>query len=125
VASVAGEVPIGSLVGLLASGTLLLANDSGPRHLAQAIGTPTVGVYWFGNAINAAPLSRAQHRIHLSWTLLCPVCGRDCTQVGWSAERCEHDDSFVAGVGVSPVFDDVVDLMLSGLRAKKAPPHGR
>ena len=111
VCSVAGQVQLGELVGLLARGTVLLANDSGPRHLAQAVGTATVGVYWFGNVINAQPFSRARHRIHMSWTTRCPVCGRDCTQVGWRAERCEHDDSFVADVAVEDVLADVCELL--------------
>ncbi len=63
------------LVGLLARARLLVGNDSGPRHLAEALGTPTVGVYWFGNMINAAPVSRRGHRTHISWTQACPVCG--------------------------------------------------
>ena len=113
VTSVAGQVPLADLVGLLARGSLLLANDSGPRHLAQAVGTPTVGVFWFGNVVNAAPLSRARHRVQFSSTRDCPVCGRDVTQVGWTAERCEHDDSFVAEVGTEAVLGDARELLAS------------
>lgn len=111
VTSRAGRIPIGELVSLLAQGSVLLANDSGPRHLAQAIGTPTVGIFWFGNVVNAAPLSRARHRIQMSFTTHCPVCGRDVTQVGWTAERCEHDDSFVAEVTAEAVLEDVRSLL--------------
>ncbi len=111
VTSRAGRVPLGELVSLLVQGTALLANDSGPRHLAQAVGTPTVGIFWFGNVVNAAPMSRAHHRIQISWTTHCPVCGRDVTQVGWTAERCEHDDSFVDEVPTDSVLADVRDLL--------------
>ena len=109
VTSQAGLVPLAELVGLLASGTVLLANDSGPRHLAQAVGTPTVGVFWVGNVLNAAPLSRGRHRIEFSFTRRCPVCGRDCTRV--DGERCEHDDSFVAEVSPAAVLADVRELI--------------
>ena len=114
VSSQAGRVPLGELVTLLAQGSAVLANDSGPRHLAQAVGTPTVGVFWFGNVVNAAPFGRARHRIQISWTTHCPVCGRDATQVGWTAERCEHDDSFVADVATDAVLADVQDLLTLG-----------
>lgn len=65
----------------------MVGNDSGPRHLAQAVGTPTVGVYWIGNVINAGAIGRTLHRVHFSWVSQCPVCGVDVTQVGWTAER--------------------------------------
>lgn len=109
--SVAGELSIGQLVGVLSAADVVLANDSGPRHLAAAIGTATVGVFWVGNVINAAPFSRGRHRVQQSWTTHCPVCGRDATQVGWTAERCEHELSFIADVAVDPVHADVVALL--------------
>jgi hypothetical protein len=49
--------------------------------------------------------------VQLGWTTHCPVCGADATQVGWTAERCEHDDSFVAGVPVDAVYADVRELV--------------
>ncbi|PPF87833.1 glycosyltransferase family 9 protein [Subtercola sp. Z020] len=111
VSSLAGELDLGTLVGLLEVADVVLGNDSGPRHLALAVGTKTVGVFWAGNLINAGPLGRANHRVELSWTTHCPVCGRDSTQVGWTAERCEHDVSFVADIGVDAVYGDVCELL--------------
>lgn len=99
------------LLGLLAEADVVVGNDSGPRHLAQALGTRTVGVFWVGNVINGAPLTRHDHRVHFSWVTRCPRCGRDSTQVGWTAPRCEHDDSFVAEVPVDDVYADVLALM--------------
>lgn len=118
--SVAGEQSLSDLVALFTVTDVFLGNDSGPRHLAHAIGVPTVSVYWVGNLINAGPLSRAAHRVHLGWVTTCPVCGRDVTQVGWTAARCQHNDSFVADVEPDAVTDDVLDLM-----ATTPPPHGR
>jgi len=43
---VAIDTSLSALVGLLARAGLVVANDSGPLHLAGAIGTPTVGIYW-------------------------------------------------------------------------------
>lgn len=106
----AGKLDLGQLCGVLAACTVVVGNDSGPRHLAQAVGTPTVGIYWVGNVINAGALGRARHRVHMSWVTRCPVCGIDVTQVGWTAERCPHDESLVAGVGVDAVAEDVQQL---------------
>ncbi|MDQ1056814.1 ADP-heptose:LPS heptosyltransferase [Arthrobacter globiformis] len=120
VESLAGKLSLGELAALLAGSAVVVANDSGPRHLAQALGTPTVGIFWTGNAINAAPLGRSVHRIHLGWVTRCEVCGVDVTQVGWTAPRCPHDESTVKAVEPSEVYEDVLQLT-----AMSPLPHGR
>ncbi|WP_314193436.1 glycosyltransferase family 9 protein [uncultured Arthrobacter sp.] len=120
VESLAGKLSLGELAALLAGSAVVVANDSGPRHLAQALGTPTVGIFWTGNAINAAPLGRSMHRIHLGWVTRCEVCGVDVTQVGWTAPRCPHDESTVKAVEPAEVYEDVLQLT-----ATSPLPHGR
>lgn len=120
VTSVAGELSLSELVGVLNAATVMVGNDSGPRHLAQAVGTPTVGIYWVGNVINAGAIGRMLHRVHMAWVTNCPVCGQDVTQVGWTAERCEHDDSLVAAVQPDDVYADARELMATSLLL-----HGR
>ena len=112
------ELTMSELVGILSGADVFAGNDSGPRHLAHALGTPTASVYWFGNLINAGPFERGRHRVQLSWTTHCPTCGRDATQVGWTAERCGHDDSFVADVEVGAVWDDVQMLTATTVRSR-------
>ncbi len=106
-----GALTLPALTHLLADADVVLANDSGPRHLAMAVGSATVGIFWAPNLINAGPLGRGRHRVHLGWTLHCPVCGVDCSHVGWTAPRCAHDVSFVADVPLEPVLADVTDLL--------------
>lgn len=113
--SFAGDLDMGGLVALLVRAAVVVGNDSGPRHLAQALGVPTVGIFWVGNVINAGALGRSLHRIHLSWVTACPTCGIDVTQVGWTAPRCPHDDSVVAGVPVRDIHEDVRSLAASEL----------
>lgn len=114
VRSLAGELGIGSLAAVLQASAVVVGNDSGPRHLAQAVGARTVGIYWFGNVINAGAPGRSRHRVHMSWLSACPVCKADVTQVGWTAERCEHNDSFVADVRPEDVWADVRELLATG-----------
>lgn len=115
VRSVAGELDLGDLAALLDTATVMLASDSGPRHLAQALGTPTVGIFWVGNAINAGPRGRALHRVHMSWVTRCPRCGSEVTQVGWTAPHCGHDDTLIRGIAVADVVQDVLDLTATSL----------
>jgi ADP-heptose:LPS heptosyltransferase len=101
-----GRLSMSAMVGVLERCRLVLANDSGPRHLAAAVGTATVGVYWCGNLINAGPITRRRHRIGVSFRTSCPECGADQGRGG----RCRHDPSFVADVPVDEVAAAALDL---------------
>ncbi len=104
-----GALTLGGLAGLLSRAELLVSNDTGPLHLATAVGCPSVGVYWVGNVINGAPLTRALHRPLASFRVACPVCGQR------NVERsCEHEVSFVDDVRVPDVVDAAVDLLIAG-----------
>lgn len=108
-----GELSLGGLVGLLAGSAAVVANDTGPLHVAAAVGTPTVGIYWIGNVINSAPPFRARHRPLPSWRVHCPVCGVDCTRDLYPArpgDGCVHSASFVDDIPVAEVLQAVYDL---------------
>jgi ADP-heptose:LPS heptosyltransferase len=99
-----------ALVGLLARARLLVGNDSGPRHLADAIGTPTVSIYWCGNMVSTAPVSRRTNRVHISWVTDCPVC--TISLVGEPfPRRCCDTVSCVATVPVDVVLASIVELL--------------
>jgi ADP-heptose:LPS heptosyltransferase len=106
VVNLVDRAPLSATLGVLEGARLLVGNDSGPRHLAEAAGIPTVAVYWVGNLLNVGPLTRDRHRVHVSFRTSCPVCGQPQTN-----QRCEHDVSFVDDVEVGPVLDDVMDLL--------------
>lgn len=67
VADLAGDLTLGGLAGLLARCRVVIGNDSGPLHLAAAVGAPTVGIYWGPNLIHYGPLTRATHHPFVSW----------------------------------------------------------
>ncbi|WP_433353617.1 glycosyltransferase family 9 protein [Microtetraspora malaysiensis] len=106
---VVGELSIGGLAALYAACDLLIANDTGPRHLAAATGTPTVGVFLCVNLVNAGPLSRSHHRPLISWTTACPVCGADGTDP--YGEPCGHRVSWVGDVTVDEAVEQARDLL--------------
>jgi ADP-heptose:LPS heptosyltransferase len=105
----AGRVDLDGLTGLLAVASVVIANDTGPLHLAEALGRPTVGIYWCGNVINAGPPFRARQRVHMSWRLSCPTCGANCMEQG-----CDHRESFVAEVPVDDVVASATELLAAG-----------
>ena len=100
------SLSVEGLVGLLSRARLTVSNDSGPLHLAGAVGVLTVGIYWCGNVITAAPLSRTRHRPVLSWRLNCPSCNRNTIN-----DNCDHRTSFVDDISVDEVLAQCFDLL--------------
>ena len=103
-----GRLSLSGLAGLLSRCALVVSNDSGPLHLAAAVGAPTVGIFWGPNFITAAPPTRARHRPALSWCLNCPVCGATLFD-----DSCGHRASVVADVSIEEVVDHALDLLAS------------
>ena len=89
----AGVLSLGGLLGLLSQARLMVANDTGPAHLARAVDVPSVTLCWIGNLATYGPMSSRRHAVAVSWQAQCPRCGRPNGE-----GRCEHDDSFMASV---------------------------
>lgn len=104
--NVCGRLSLDGLVGLLSRCKVVVSNDSGPLHLARAVGAATVGIFWIGNVVTAAPITRERHRLAISWRIHCPLCGQECTHT-----RCEHRESFVADVSTEEVSEAALDLL--------------
>ncbi|MBJ9942343.1 glycosyltransferase family 9 protein [Burkholderia multivorans] len=97
----AGTLPLGELGALIETADLLLSNNSGPAHLAAALGTPVVDLYALTNPQHTP--WRVPHRV-LNVDVPCRNCYRSvCEQPGHPCLR---------GVRV----DDVVDAAHALLR---------
>lgn len=101
-----GRLSLGGLCGLIERASLLVSNDTGPLHLATAIGTPVVGIYWLGNLVESMPLQQHLHRAAWATDTRCPVCQRLNID-----ERCEHEASFVGSVKVEQVLAMAEELL--------------
>jgi len=83
-----GETTLADLVGVLAGLRLLLTNDSGPMHLAAAVGTPVVAVFGSTDWRETAPVSprtrvvREQTECAPCLLRECPIDHRCMTRVG-------------------------------------------
>ncbi len=83
----AGETTLAGLVGVLSRLRLLLTNDSGPMHLAAALGTPLVAVFGSTDWRETAPRGRAtvvREAVDCAPCMLreCPIDHRCMTRVG-------------------------------------------
>ncbi len=103
---VTGQLSLNGLVGLLSRCQLVISNDTGPLHLAYAIGTSSIGLYWAYNAWTAGEPMRTRHRPLISWRMNCPVCGRDN-----ASKRCEHQVSFIDDIEVEEVIATAQEML--------------
>jgi ADP-heptose:LPS heptosyltransferase len=106
VRSLAGKLGLGGLCGLLERAALVVSNDTGPLHLALALGVPSVGIFWLSNLIEGMPLHQAHLRAALSLRTHCPVCGQDNV-----VSRCPHNESFVDDVSLEQVHHLALALL--------------
>ncbi|HVK54022.1 MAG TPA: glycosyltransferase family 9 protein [Burkholderiales bacterium] len=100
-----GALSLSGLAGLLSFARVLVSNDTGPLHLAQAVGTPTVGIYWLTNLFISSPLVHGAHRSAVSLRVECPICGVNNLQ-----QRCAHDPCFVDDVNAEEVAEMACSL---------------
>ena len=73
VASVAGQTKLDELPGLLSACCLYIGNDSGPKHIAAALGVPTIGIHsGVVDAIEWGPVG--QRAVALRRNMTCSPC---------------------------------------------------
>ncbi len=81
--NLAGKTSLCQLAEILASAQLLLTTDSGPAHLANALGTRTVVLFGAGNESNTAPYNKELRSIIRLGQLSCEPCEKNvCLRFG-------------------------------------------
>lgn len=73
-----GETGITELVGVLARLRLLVTNDSGPMHLASALGVPLVAIFGSTDWRETAPAGPGPHRLVREQVDCAPCMLREC-----------------------------------------------
>ena len=97
-----GETTLGDLVGVLKHVQVLLTNDSGPMHLAAALGTPLVAVFGSTDWAETSPVS-ARARVVREETACAPCLLRECP----------IDHRCMTRVGVDRVATAALELVAS------------
>ncbi len=80
---------------------VLVTNDTGPAHIAYALGTPTVTIFGSGNPKRYAPLAPGPYRI-LVYEVPCRPCGYAVCPIGY---RC------LEGVTVEQAVDAAEEVI--------------
>jgi heptosyltransferase-2 len=77
--NLAGQTSLAGVIDLLAAVDVLICNDSGPMHLAAAVGTPVVAIFGSTNEKETFPLAANEVRLIKAPGVGCSPCKlRDC-----------------------------------------------
>ena len=90
--NVAGKTTLRQLIALLQGAELVVANDSGPMHIAAALGKPMVALFGPTNPIRTGPYGREETVLRLD--LPCSPC---------YSRACSHQ-SCLQWMGIEPVL---------------------
>ena len=91
--NVAGQTTLPQLVALLQRASLVIANDSGPMHIAAALGRPLVTLFGPTNPVRTGPYGRDDAVLRLA--IPCSPC---------YSRTCSHQ-SCLQWLGIEPVLD--------------------
>jgi lipopolysaccharide heptosyltransferase II len=109
--SLAGQLDLGELAALIEAADVLVANNSGPAHLAAALGTPVVDLYALTNPQHTPWLVPARVLNH-------PVPCRNCLK-----SRCpEGHHDCLERVAPEDVANAAIDLLTAAAAAKASVP---
>jgi heptosyltransferase-2 len=96
----AGETSLAGLLGVLSRLRLLITNDSGPMHLAAALGTPLVAVFGSTDWTETAPVGRSIALVRE---------GVDCAPC--MLRECPIDHRCMTRISVDRVVDEALSLL--------------
>jgi len=98
---VAGQTDLPTFAALLRAAALFVGNDSGPMHLAAAVGTPTVGIFGSTSPVWTAPRGP---RIRVVGP-----AGVDCTPC--FQKTCPYDRECLTGIHTDAVLEAARELL--------------
>lgn len=106
-----GRTSLKQLLALLASADVLVCPDSGPVHIATAVGTPVVGLYASSNPDRTGPYHAAQYTVNRYPDAVRRYLGHDVAEIRWG-RRVRNPDvmSLISAKDVTVKIDEVFTL---------------
>lgn len=111
VLDLAGALSVGELAALLARAACVVTNDSGPMHVAAALGAPTVGLFGPETPVMYAPLGVAASAL---WKP--PACSPCINVHDNKRSTCIHGQpECLVGIGVDEVLEETRRALARGV----------
>jgi lipopolysaccharide heptosyltransferase II len=96
-----GETNLEQLISLIRKAKIVVANDSGPMHLANSLNVPVVGIFGSGDVVRTRPYLMEKARIVESPAMDCKPCyNQNC-----DSQKCMQE------ITVDRVWEAVSDLL--------------
>lgn len=104
-----GKTSLKQLAALLQSATLVIAPDTGPAHIANALGTKVIGLYANSNPFRTGPYSCLEHTVNKYPVALKATYDKTINQVRWG-RRVRRSDimNFITKNDVIEKIDDLL-----------------
>ena len=123
VTNLVGETDLKELLAVLARATVVLCPDSGPAHMATAVGTPVIGLYATSNPDRTGPylsrrwvVNRYPDAVRRAW-------GLEVDAVAWG--RRVRDPAAMDLIQVADVTGRLDELLATPAAERLAPPRLR
>ncbi|HEX9811729.1 MAG TPA: glycosyltransferase family 9 protein [Burkholderiales bacterium] len=107
-----GRTDLKQLLAVIARATVLVAPDSGPAHMATAVGTPVIGLYACTNPVRARPYLSADYVVNRYPEAIDAKFGLPVEEVPWGTRV--RDAGTMDRIAVADVTAMLDKLMASG-----------
>lgn len=111
VTNLVGETSLKTLAALIERADVVICPDSGPAHIATAVGTSVIGLYATSNPGRTGPVLSQQTTINAYPRALAEYLGRGVDDVRWG-QRVRHPEA-MALISTAEVCD-MLDRVLTG-----------
>jgi len=92
VSSIVGESDLKEVVAVFAAARLVICPDSGPAHMATAMGTPVVGLYATSNPARTGPYRHRELTVNRYPDAVARYLGKPVEKLRWG-QRVRHPDA--------------------------------
>ena len=100
-----GRMDLRELIDVLAGADILISNDTGPVHIASALGVPVLGLYGPNTPLLYGPLSPGSRAFYDA-----PVCSPCITNFNYKTSRCLNPVC-IRAIGVDEVTEAALALL--------------
>lgn len=100
-----GQTNLKQLLALLGKARLVVAPDTGPAHMATAVGTPVIGLYAHSNPLRTGPYNSLSDVISVYDKQIKRQKGKDWRQLKWGTRA--KGKNLMSGIEVKQVTDKI------------------